>query len=378
MPDLVKLCSAPSFTFGADPEFFFAKEGEIIGAERVINNAGLWANYSKSGYGGAMVLDGVQVEIHPMPASCRASVGGSIAESFRALKDHLVNQKYSGITASFKQVIEVPKRELDALSERSRTLGCGRSENIYGNTSIELANINAAEYRTRSAGGHIHIGFPLDYAKGRLPNRSYESLGYRYPLNRFVPLLDVVVGNTCVLLDRDPGQKERRKLYGRAGEYRTPPYGVEYRTLSNFWLRGHPLFSFVLALCRFSGAIMMANGKYQPDYEAALMTSVDLEMVPRAINENDFDLAMRTWVKVKEFIQAHVQERDTAEWAYDISSNLTICPNDLEATDYVIAKGIDHFFKEDPVEHWAGLKDCHGHGWEAFLDKVVKEEMKNG
>jgi hypothetical protein len=30
----------------------------------------------------------------------------------------------------------------------------------------------------------------------------------------------------------------RRLLYGKAGTIRIKPYGIEYRTLSNFWLKG--------------------------------------------------------------------------------------------------------------------------------------------
>jgi len=45
--------------------------------------------------------------------------------------------------------------------------------------------------------------------------------------------MDLFLGVPSVLIDDG---KERKKLYGKAGAYRYKPYGVEYRTLSNFWV----------------------------------------------------------------------------------------------------------------------------------------------
>lgn len=80
----------------------------------------------------------------------------------------------------------------------------------------------------RSCGGHLHVAF--DRAKGDMMSRPY-----------LVRILDLVAGVPSVLMDKDT---ERRKLYGNAGAHRPKmteagdPYdGVEYRTLSNFWLK---------------------------------------------------------------------------------------------------------------------------------------------
>lgn len=91
----------------------------------------------------------------------------------------------------------------------------------------------------RAAGGHLHISF--DQAQGSDENRI-----------KFVRALDLVLGVRSVQYDRD---LQRRRFYGRAGSFRpkntipqpdynnegyflpVDPYdGVEYRTLSNFWL----------------------------------------------------------------------------------------------------------------------------------------------
>ena len=45
--------------------------------------------------------------------------------------------------------------------------------------------------------------------------------------------MDLFLGVPSVTLDSDT---RRRELYGKAGAYRAKDYGVEYRTLSNFWI----------------------------------------------------------------------------------------------------------------------------------------------
>ena len=66
----------------------------------------------------------------------------------------------------------------------------------------------------RSAGGHIHVETTLD---PKLVGRA----------------LDLFLGVPSVLMDKG---EERKKLYGSAGAIRFKPYGLEYRTLSNFWI----------------------------------------------------------------------------------------------------------------------------------------------
>lgn len=82
----------------------------------------------------------------------------------------------------------------------------------------------------RSAGGHIHIGFanivvPFDGdIYGYTPDEQRAGL---------VRMLDKYLGIPSVLLEPD---NKRKELYGKAGAYRPKEYGVEYRTISNFYL----------------------------------------------------------------------------------------------------------------------------------------------
>jgi hypothetical protein len=82
-----------------------------------------------------------------------------------------------------------------------------------------------ADGELRSAGGHIHIG--------------YENPSKDMNL-RIVKSCDLHLAVPSLLMDPDT---RRRQLYGKAGCHRRKPYGVEYRTLSNFWTRTPELLS---------------------------------------------------------------------------------------------------------------------------------------
>lgn len=77
----------------------------------------------------------------------------------------------------------------------------------------------------RTAAGHIHIGFT--------EGQSLQDPRHIMECRRMAQLMDWHVGAWSTVVDPD---KTRRQLYGKAGACRYKTYGVEYRTLSNFWV----------------------------------------------------------------------------------------------------------------------------------------------
>ena len=71
----------------------------------------------------------------------------------------------------------------------------------------------------------------------------------------------------------------RRQFYGLAGEFRLPPHGLEYRTLSNFWLYHRSLAHLVFGVARaaFCYALHGLRGKF----------NVSEEDVQHIVNTND-------------------------------------------------------------------------------------------
>ena len=189
-----------SVNFGCDPEFFFEKNGTIIGSEKVIDiKKGL-----KAGTNSKFIVDGVQAEINPMPNTCRKILAGEISQCFASLNREMAKDKT--LKLNFKPTIKISKKELASLDEKSKVFGCAPSQNINPKSRNSVKIKDPQKYMYRSAGGHIHIG--------KLPGSNgldQVAVILREP-ERLITIMDIIVGNTCVLLDRDPSNKERRKV----------------------------------------------------------------------------------------------------------------------------------------------------------------------
>lgn len=311
-------------TCGSDPEFFLNRAGQVVGSEKLIPEEGL----TFAG-GGKVVRDGVQVEFNPLPGTINV-LGRSLTLCFTGLMAHL---KGKDAILDWRGLVEIAPEEIASLSPENRELGCQPSENVYGLRPIDVDGVN---YRKRSAGGHLHFG-GLPYTL----YSQYNGVDYRPKL---IPLFDIFVGNSCVLLDRDPGQQERRLNYGRAGEYRLQPHGVEYRTPSNFWLRGYPLMDFVFGMGRF--CVELANLTAKGDKtELELVELVDIDNFIRAIDTNDAELAERNYRSIVPFMRNHLP-------AMGFPLNPKNLDNFLKFGDAVRKDGLTKWFSDPPEVHW--------------------------
>jgi hypothetical protein len=368
-----KIVSQFGVFLGCDPEAFFFRNGEPVGSEKIIPEEGL---PTTGKFGGKIVRDGVQVELHPTSTSCRANVGNSIKDIMVTLNNHLIS-KFPDVSVSFADVVKVGEREFTSLSPDSRRLGCMPSLNIYRPSNIA---VNPETYRKRSAGGHIHMS--------NIPYTLTEDLEIRT-----VKMLDAIVGNTCVLIDRSPNAALRRRVYGRAGEYRVKGSSyLEYRTLSNFWLKDYRLMSLVMALCRQAISVVKSTDTYRSndhlycdessnpstehlswygcaacnsnDFESVLYKDLDMKKVVRAINKNDLTLAQENWEVVKKFIST-----------YFLSSNEGLNSNTIPSFEFfakmIQENGLEYWFGDDPMKRWVEMKEGHGIGWESYCSSKL-------
>lgn len=201
------------YSSGTDPEIFVVDEKEkLIPARKFLKSKKENAT---------MFYDGVQAEFCPLPRTC-----------LEGLKDYICNDMGYVLGAARKfnpkakftiqNSFRLSDEEMSALSDEDLTFRCSTSMNVYGDYGDQP---DPRQYQWRFAGGHIHGGCRTKSAP---------------VLEAIIRSLDGVLGVAGVSLAANLDNPERRRMYGRAGEFRLPKHGIEYRVLSNFWLT-HPL-----------------------------------------------------------------------------------------------------------------------------------------
>ena len=119
----------------------------------------------------------------------------------------------------------------------AKKIGCDPELCCYALIDIKPDEEAFAKQTMRTAGGHIHIG--------------HKTAKDQYGIYQIVRMLDLFLGVPSIFLDHDPTAKLRKKWYGKAGRFRRPPHGVEYRSLSNFWFNSPKMVELVYDICDF-------------------------------------------------------------------------------------------------------------------------------
>jgi hypothetical protein len=170
---------------------------------------------------GKTYWDGFQAEFTTKPIGCHGYAFDMVRAGLLAIRQQA--RAYSpNAKLSLKSVFRIPEPMLQQVAPEHVALGCDPSYNAYGATPFTVENPRDLPYRV--AGGHIH--FAIDKKR-------------RDEIPGIVKALDFFTGIPTVAMFADIDDPLRRQFYGKAGEYRTPPHGLEYRVLSNAWL-GHP------------------------------------------------------------------------------------------------------------------------------------------
>jgi hypothetical protein len=311
--------------FGSDPELFLLKNGEVVPSTIALRNEKI-----------EMVAeDGFQVELHPYNNSCRESAGRNIGMAIQGLHN-LATRK--GYELSFNLAHTISDDVWKHTPTETKRFGCSPTESAHNDKSKRATGLRE---RFRAGGGHIHIGSPIA-KEGR---------------EELVKVLDVVVGNTLVLIDRDPANIERRKNYGRAGEYRPKKYGLEYRVPSNFWLRDYVLWSLVGGLVR-NALSLKKNG-----LSSKLLESIDMDNIRKAINENNYELALENFIKYTGFMEENEIYTITGVSLWNVENFL----NWVTSEDPL--SKINDGTTSTILERWCERTEGYMSGFETFISK---------
>lgn len=356
-------------TVGADPELFVGrmvgKHFSALGSEKFVpepSSPSIWRN---------VVRDGVQCELRPSYTGCRQGFATSVSDALYVLSQHVstynsAHPKHQ-VAVTFRSLVKMTAKELQKLTPESRLLNCKPSLNAYGREQIKR---DGNEYMIRTGSGHIHLG---------------TQVAKEWDASEVVRWMDLIAGIACVLVARSPHEAIRRETYGRAGEYRLPKHGIEYRVPSNFWLVDYRMCSMVTGLVRQALYMVQMNaktaGKPANQWHASILENVEKaggwDAVEKAINTNDWDLAMRiyqTAVKpaVKQLGASHYslcgQGGDDFEYFADTIREDAEKPNASKTFP-----GMTQWFDTGDgaiLTRWTGSFST-AQGWERFLGGVV-------
>jgi hypothetical protein len=214
---------------GADPELFVRDNriGEFICGDKLIPGT---KQKPFKVQGGAVQVDGTALEFNIEPAATKIQFVGNIARVMGKL--HRMVQKDN----EYYDLVATPVADFDPnrfrrFSAASKELGC---EPDFDAWNGECNPVPEGDRPFRTGSGHIHVG----WTSGAEPH----SNSHIEVCRRVVQQLDYCLGIYSLIWDPE---SRRRQLYGRAGAFRPKPYGVEYRVLSNAWLKSEELVEWV-------------------------------------------------------------------------------------------------------------------------------------
>ena len=198
-----------TFTIGCDPEIFLKDSSNNFKSVIGLLGGSKWFPRKLSEVGHACLEDNVAVEFNIPPCSTFEDFKREVQATMQMVKEILPAElQYDQSSA-----VSFPESELNC--EQAWVFGCEPDYNAW--TMEENPKPTSPDKNLRSAGGHIHVG---------------SNIALNNPINT-VRAMDLFLGVPSISMDTGI---LRRQLYGKAGAFRPKDYGIEYRTLSNFWI----------------------------------------------------------------------------------------------------------------------------------------------
>lgn len=244
---------------GCDPEVF-VKQGNVFKSAHSLIPGTKDVPFKVDK--GAVQVDGMALEFNIDPASTEDEFVTNVTTVFETLIQMVPEYQIEVVP-----VAHFDKEYMDNQPREALELGCTPDYNAWtGDVNLKPDG----ERAFRTASGHIHIG----WTKGKDVHQMQHVLECRDGIKQ----MDFFLGLPSLFWDED---QERRTMYGKAGCMRVKPYGFEYRTLSNAWLKSEHLMRFV-----YKNAILGMERMFKGDYMAD--TGYDVQEI---INNSDKEAA---------------------------------------------------------------------------------------
>ena len=263
----------PHQKIGADPEFFLEIDGKVVETAKVLpDQAGDSHNRNEA------VNDGFQGEFHVQAEQCRETLINNLGKAYKDLYKFLDTKKIGNYRVLSSSVVSLSSDDLTNLSKASMQFHCASTKSAYGE---EMKTIDASKHPKRYAGGHMHFslqGIPTPYKRPK----------------QIIKLMDAFIGLATVISSNNPrAEAERRKMYGRAGEFRYKEKSdvLEYRVPSNYWIMSPTLMSALFHYGRLALNIAHIG------FSSPLLKLLPQDQIQNAINNCDYELAEKLWCR---------------------------------------------------------------------------------
>tara|TARA_X000001382_G_scaffold116270_1_gene95365 strand:+ start:3431 stop:4258 length:828 start_codon:yes stop_codon:yes gene_type:complete len=208
---------------GADPELFVREEQ----TNRMVPGFDLIPGTKQEPHkvnNGAVQVDGMALEFNIDPSRSLEEFVDNITSVQQQLQEMVAGKNYHLVA---EPVAEFNQEDLNNLPGFALELGCEPDYNAWLYGQENYLDPSASFLNWRTGAGHVHIGWTEGV-------EDIFSIEHRMACIELVQELDYYLGVPSLLWDTDT---KRREMYGAPGCYRPKPYGLEYRTLSNAWLR---------------------------------------------------------------------------------------------------------------------------------------------
>lgn len=218
-------------SFGSDPEFLIIdKENRPKSAIDILPNPQCPTEQE----GNLFYYDNVLAE-------CTVKPGMSKEETLNNLKSSMkcLSELVSPYKLTTKASMKFPKNQLT--HPEALIVACNPDNCAYTLQTCRIPKEQFQKDTLRSCGGHIHLGDNYTVKNEEGPEPIFT-----------IYMMDLFVGIPSLFMDNDPTSKIRRKLYGQAGRFRKKEYGIEYRSLSNYWLQSPTFASIIYDLSMFA------------------------------------------------------------------------------------------------------------------------------
>lgn len=271
-------------TIGTDPEFFLQTGGRFVSAIPLIE--GTKHEPAPLPNGGTIQRDNVAVEFATDPAKDGEDFVNKVRSCMRDALD---------MVPSDHNLIVEPSAEFDEDQldhPEAQEFGCDPDYNAWTVEMNEKPWCGSSGFR--SCGAHIHVG-GLDDDGVSIPGLEFL-VDFKGKIN-MIKGMDLFHGTVSAQLDNSEAAIRRRELYGKAGAHRPTEYGVEYRVLSNYWMKTPGLVMLMDSMTRDVARLVSSN-KLQP-----ILDEVGENELQNIINDGDVEAANKI---INNYVKPHM------------------------------------------------------------------------